>query len=298
MQPYAIGQPYGMPWAGNHQTPTMVAFNMPSDQRANQPRQPGFQPAGQVGQQVPQQQDVLASAMYLPPVPPFPVPGTQQNQQSVHPALHLAALSGQQVPPHLQGSHQGHLAQQPHVATGHLQNLQAPVYKMPSQQQQQPQHQQQPQQQLHPQQHLSSHALNAGMNHRRTPPPPSDDSPQSCLEAEANGYSHATVNAKLAGNGKKRIPKLQKQDSQIRTVEKVLEASDPPILTFSELNSRLQDGKDETAAVGLHQLVQHMKTMPERFLVEGQHVTLTRFAHRDEVRSKLHMSTPQPVAAS
>lgn len=83
----------------------------------------------------------------------------------------------------------------------------------------------------------------------------------------------------------------------MRNVEKLLEASDPPILLVDELHRRLQASsvpQSENAATA-SRLLQHLKALPERFLVDGQRVTLVRFAHRDEVKHMLKPAALQTV---
>jgi len=114
---------------------------------------------------------------------------------------------------------------------------------------------------------------------QRTPPPLEDN-----IEAEANGHSNGHL--KPAGSSKKRINKaaIGSGHGLMREVEKLLEASDPPIRTISDLQSRLH-GQDENTVA---RLVQHLKALPDRFCMRGERVTLTKFLHRDDVAQILH----------
>jgi len=81
-------------------------------------------------------------------------------------------------------------------------------------------------------------------------------------------------------------------------VEKLLEASDPPILAVDELHNRIQAKVPQAESPAtVPRLLQHLKALPERFLVDGQQVALVRFAHREEVQNILKAAPAKATRA-
>jgi len=293
---HALGYPnVSMQWSHSPQHP--FGGYMPQvqgEQRSDQARQPGFQPPGNLGQQVqPQQQDnVVFMQPSLPPVPPFPVQShqPQQNQQSVHQMQLMPNQVNQQsaqVLSHLQGQRPGPPPatnpQLPHGANAAIQQHQTPHYANAPPQP--------------PQQHQPPGNLQPHVSSSQTTPSLSDDSPQSYEfeSPQANGNWLTNGTSKADRNSKRRAKK-QEGSSLMRTVEKLLEASDPPILAVDDLHKRIEaQGPQAESPATVPRLLQHLKALPERFLVDGQHVTLVRFAHRDEVQ---HILKATPAKAT
>lgn len=280
-----LGYPnVSMPWSPQQ----MLGGYMPqvqSEQRSDQARQPGYQPPGNSVQQVqPQQQENVVFMQHsLPPVPPFPVQ-TSQPQQIQQPVHQMQLMPNQvnqqceQVPSQPQGlplsAPPGASPQMPHGAIATTQQHHIPHYgNAPAEP---------------PQQNLPPGNLQPHVSSSQATPPPSDDSPQSLdVDSQANGNGHGNGDLKSDRNSKRRAKK-QEGSSFMRTVEKLLEASDPPVLTVDELHKRIQaQGPQGESPATIPRLLQHLKALPERFLVDGQQVALVRFAHREEVQNIL-----------
>jgi len=82
-----------------------------------------------------------------------------------------------------------------------------------------------------------------------------------------------------------RVEKPEKGNDDLRAVERILEALEPPCLRREELHERLlQLGEHFSSSSTLADLVEQMQARPQQFHLQGPLVTLTKFAHLPEVK--------------
>jgi len=94
---------------------------------------------------------------------------------------------------------------------------------------------------------------------------------------------------KAAASGKRRNAKQANENrGLLRLAERLLQAADPPVLPAAELRRRIlvEQGPGDGAAL-LGRLHQQLKALPEKFLIVGSQVTLTKFAHLPKVKQAL-----------
>mmetsp|Transcript_53447 Transcript_53447/g.100558 ORF Transcript_53447/g.100558 Transcript_53447/m.100558 type:complete len:823 (-) Transcript_53447:158-2626(-) len=243
--------------------------------------QPGY-PTGhpqQAGQQMPTQQEV-PTAMFLPPVPPFPIQAQQTMQHQAQ------QPNPQQSPPQQPSQQQLQLQMgapgQAH-AQSHSQLQGLALQALPSPQQQQllaPMSASAPTNSA-----TMSSPGHLGNGHAS---PGLSDRPYADRWAALDDPPASNSITEDSNNGKsqrRRNQKLERDKGLMRQVEKLLEAEDPPIMTLQDLRKRLmeyQGGNIDNPA----SLVRNLKVYPDRFLINNEYVTLTKFAHLDPVKSK------------